>query len=166
MAVGCGVGVGFGLVGGMDFGGSGWNHLRIAFGFRIGCGVGAGFNDSIDMELNLNVYTEKNGLVVIGLSSDGNMLSYGLSSQLWLEEYKVYKSQYGSSCIVQCILKCAEESIYAEGSMYAKGFMDVEWSMYVEGFLIQYLNVFLERIGLMVFGSISDGNKLVMNARI
>nr|GEU85356.1 RNA-directed DNA polymerase, eukaryota [Tanacetum cinerariifolium] len=43
MAVGCGVGVDFGLVGGMGFGGPGWNHLRIAFGFGIGCGVRVGF---------------------------------------------------------------------------------------------------------------------------
>ncbi|KAK1439083.1 hypothetical protein QVD17_04898 [Tagetes erecta] len=41
--VGCGVGVGLGLVGGVGFGGSMWNHVRVAFGFGIGCGVGVGF---------------------------------------------------------------------------------------------------------------------------
>nr|GEX75877.1 hypothetical protein [Tanacetum cinerariifolium] len=55
---------------------------------------------------------------------------------------------------------------YAEGSMYFEEFMDVECSMYAKGFLIQYLNVFAERIRLMMFRGRLDGNKLVINARI
>ncbi|GJZ53901.1 hypothetical protein Tco_0608786 [Tanacetum coccineum] len=103
------------------------------------------------MELNLNVYTEKNGLVVIGLSSDGNMsvmktwFKYPLAQ---LERAERYAFLLGLGvvfgpwfAIINLYLYTegvsdAEESIYAEGSMYAEGFMDVECSMYVEGFLI------------------------------
>ncbi|PHU27168.1 hypothetical protein BC332_05500 [Capsicum chinense] len=41
--IGCGIGVGVGAVGGLGFGGSEWNHVKLVFGVGMGCGVGIGF---------------------------------------------------------------------------------------------------------------------------
>ena len=41
-SISCGVGVGFGLVGGVRYGGLPWNHLKMVFGFGMSCGVGLG----------------------------------------------------------------------------------------------------------------------------
>ncbi|GJS71508.1 hypothetical protein Tco_0704349 [Tanacetum coccineum] len=94
---------------------------------------------------------ENNELVVTGLSSDGNMLVM----KTWFDGF-MNAERFSD----------VKGFIYVEGYMYAEGFIDDECSMYVEGFLIKYLNVLAKRIGLMVFGGRSNGNKLVMNARI